>query len=92
MVGPKKLRLQRGDLKVAAAAGSPVTVVTPDGQSTAIDDTRTIRVKDGRPETLKRTPRWLAGFEGTAVDESIGSLVALIDGRNEPAHRLAITR
>lgn len=34
---------------------------------------------------LKEPPRWLAGFEGTATNESLGSLIVnLPDGRNEP--------
>jgi len=34
---------------------------------------------------LKEAPKWLAGFEGTATNESLGSLIVnLPDGRNEP--------
>ncbi len=34
---------------------------------------------------VKQTPKWLAGFEGTSSDESLGSLVVnMPDGRNEP--------
>jgi hypothetical protein len=34
---------------------------------------------------VKQLPKWLAGFEGTSADESLGSLIVnLPDGRNEP--------
>jgi autotransporter-associated beta strand protein len=44
--------------------------------------------RDGRfarLDDVKTWPKWLAGFEGTASQESLGSLiVSLPDGRNEP--------
>ena len=52
--------------------------------------TYTVTVKS--PE-LKKTltmkyyfkePAWLRGFKGTTTNESLGSLVALVDGRNVP--------
>ena len=34
---------------------------------------------------VKQVPQWLAGFEGTSTNESLGSLIVnLPDGRNEP--------
>ncbi|HEY2148577.1 MAG TPA: VIT and VWA domain-containing protein, partial [Pirellulales bacterium] len=33
---------------------------------------------------VKEPPKWLQGFEGTSADESLGSLIVNIDGRNEP--------
>lgn len=33
---------------------------------------------------VPQTPVWLAGFEGTSSNESLGSLIVQIDGRNEP--------
>ncbi len=44
---------------------------------------------------VKEPPRWLAGFEGTATNESLGSLIVnLPDGRNEPLtlgyHRVSV--
>ncbi len=29
-------------------------------------------------------PKWLAGFEGTSANQSLGSLIVNVDGRNEP--------
>ncbi|HKD37145.1 MAG TPA: VIT and VWA domain-containing protein, partial [Pirellulales bacterium] len=33
---------------------------------------------------VKDPPKWLLGFEGASADESLGSLIVNIDGRNEP--------
>ena len=34
--------------------------------------------------SVSEKPRWLAGFEGSTSDESLGSLIATVDGRNVP--------
>ncbi len=41
--------------------------------------------KEEKLVEVKEQPKWLAGFEGTATSESLGSLIVnLPDGRNEP--------
>ena len=41
--------------------------------------------RDEKLVDVKQRPKWLAGFEGTSSDESLGSLVVnLPDGRNQP--------
>ena len=41
--------------------------------------------RDEKLVDVKKTPLWLAGFEGTTNNESLGSLIVnLPDGRNEP--------
>ncbi len=51
--------------------------------------------KDDALVDVKEPPRWLAGFEGTVTNESLGSLIVnLPDGRNEPLtigyHRVSV--
>lgn len=41
-------------------------------------------LRDQKLHAQKDTPIWLKGFEGTSNNESIGSLIANIDGRNVP--------
>src|SRR5690606_20247463 len=69
--GAKKefVLLGPGDAKQVLAAGGEAIV----------------RAREGEPFTaLKSKPPWLAGFEGSAVNESLGSLIATVDGRNVP--------
>ncbi len=49
-------------------------------------DKQLVRVdRDEKLVDVEKTPLWLAGFEGTSNNESLGSLIVnLPDGRNEP--------
>ena len=48
-------------------------------------DKRLVRVdRDEKLVDVVQTPVWLAGFEGTSANESLGSLIVNVDGRNEP--------
>ena len=40
--------------------------------------------RDEQLAEIKQPPKWLAGFEGTSSNESLGSLIVKVDGRNEP--------
>ncbi len=40
--------------------------------------------RDEKLAEIKQTPKWLAGFEGTSNDESLGSLIVNVDGRDVP--------
>ncbi|HEY2882234.1 MAG TPA: VIT domain-containing protein, partial [Pirellulales bacterium] len=40
--------------------------------------------RDDKLIEVKQQPIWLQGFDGTTNNESLGSLIATIDGRNEP--------
>ena len=50
------------------------------------NDKQLVRVdRDEKLVDVEKTPLWLAGFEGTSNNESLGSLIVnLPDGRNEP--------
>jgi Flp pilus assembly protein TadD len=84
IVGPKQIRIDSGDVKVVAAEKSPVEVVGPDKQSVRVAGTQLFRVQNEKLARLEKDPLWLKGFEGRTVGESIGSLVATIDGRDTP--------
>jgi len=43
-----------------------------------------LRIVDDGAVELKHQPMWLQGFEGTASNESLGSLIANVDGREMP--------
>ncbi|HUU21684.1 MAG TPA: VIT and VWA domain-containing protein, partial [Phycisphaerae bacterium] len=86
LAGPGKLRVHSGDLKIVAAKDAAIEVIAPDGAKLAVAGTRLLRVKDEKLTAIeiKKAPLWLRGFEGATAEESIGSLVANIDGRNVP--------
>ena len=71
-------------MKVAAAEKSPMEVAGPDKQAVAVKGTQLFRIEKEKLVRLEKDPLWLKGFEGREVGESIGSLVANIDGRNTP--------
>jgi hypothetical protein len=85
---PKQIRLHYGELKIVADKKAPVELLGPRDQTVKIAGTAIYRV-DRRNEQLveipaKKPPLWLQGFEGTTTRDAVGSLVANIDGRNEP--------
>ncbi|MBN2291417.1 MAG: hypothetical protein JXM70_03270, partial [Pirellulales bacterium] len=84
LMAPGKVRLISGEMKVVAEQKSPLELLGPDDQKHSIDDTRLFRVDGKKIVPIKKSPRWLDGFEGTTNNESIGSLIAKVDGRNVP--------
>ncbi|MHC4400407.1 MAG: VIT domain-containing protein [Planctomycetota bacterium] len=84
LVRPNRIRLVSGELKLAAEARRPVTLLGPNGQEVVVRDTRLYRLQDEKLVEPRREPIWLAGFEGTTAHDSIGSLVANVEGRNVP--------
>jgi len=84
MVSPRQLRISSGELKIAAPSKSPIELTGPDGKKLSVEGTRLCRVQQEKLVPLEQKPKWLLGYEGLSADESIGSLVATIDGRNVP--------
>lgn len=92
LIGPKQIRVLDGEVQVLGPAGAegPLEIIGPQSskQTLAVGESRLLRVtpRDGMAAlvTLKDKPKWLTGFEGTATQESLGSLIANVDGRNVP--------
>lgn len=83
------LALVRGELEVAAAPGKErgLTVLPVAGKSHAVRDgvRLVLRRAEGKDiEVLEKEPNWLLGFKGAVTTESMGSLLAKVDGRNTP--------
>ena len=83
-VKPNEIRVHHGQLKIAAESDTPLNVLGPDGQSIQVTDTRIYRTEGQALVPIEKPPLWLQGFEGTTANESIGSLVVQLDGRNVP--------
>jgi len=81
---PNKLRVHSGELKVAVLGKAPIELVRPDGKTEKVKAKKVFRVDDEKLATLEKDPLWLQGFEGTIAHDSIGSLVAKVEGRNVP--------
>ncbi len=88
---PHKVRVFGGEIKITGikSANKALEILHPK------DNTKNLTVKpgtsahyrlswDGNFVEIKKPPVWLAGYEGTSANESIGSLIAKIDGRDVP--------
>jgi hypothetical protein len=94
LITPHRARVFSGEIqvKVPAAEGEPApesftllgksdaALTIAAGQSTIF------RRRDADADLAKidAKPQWLEGFEGTTTNESLGSLIATVDGRSEP--------
>lgn len=86
---PNSVMLHYGEVQIigSAAAAKPLKLHGPEGQQQSIDPTGTVLYRLNQQRSLTpvtETPVWLAGYQGTSSDESLGSLVATIDGRDTP--------
>ena len=83
----KQLNMVRGELEVAPGKGLTVIIEPSNGKSYPVRKKTVLRRRDGQErgfEVLAKDPDWLKGFKGVAVSESMGRLVAQVDGRNTP--------
>jgi len=82
---PQRVKLLSGEVKVVTDPDEPLTLIGPDNTTTTlVEGTGVYRVAENQVVALRTAPGWIAGFEGASTQESIGSLVAQIDGRNVP--------
>ena len=88
VVDAKTVRLIRGELEIGFRTSKmSVTVLTPDGQTAEFStDSQVVRVREGEGKLVRldHEPNWLKGFKGAVVSESMGQLVAKVDGRDTP--------
>jgi len=84
VVRPNLLRLFSGELKVTADAAAPLELTGPGDERITVKGTQIYRLQNEKLVQVKQAPLWLAGFEGTTSNESIGSLIAKVEGRNVP--------
>ena len=82
--GPKKVRLYEGELQLSLPSASTVELLGPGDEKMTVKSTGVFRVQNDRLALVKDDPKWLKGFLGKETQESIGSLVANVVGRNVP--------
>ena len=93
-ISPNQARIHTGEVQVSqpkAKEGEQIAefeLLAPREGSRKFANPGKVFVRVDKEEKLvevKEPPKWLAGFEGTATNESLGSLIVnLPDGRNEP--------
>ena len=76
--------LIEGEIELTPTAGSEIELLGPGSQKIAVKGRKLYRVNQQQLAQVKRDPPWLLGFKGATANESLGSLVALVDGRNVP--------
>lgn len=83
---PKRIKLSSGTIKIVAEKKAPIELVGPDGKLVQVKGAAIYHVdrRSNELAELEEPPLWLQGFEGTTAHDSIGSLVANVDGRNVP--------
>ncbi|MEK6250120.1 MAG: VIT domain-containing protein, partial [Planctomycetales bacterium] len=86
LVSASQLRVSQGQLKVTPDKGKVFGLLGPGDEKLEITETTMVRIdqRTGKLARFKQEPPWLAGYQGTVAHDSIGSLVATIDGRNVP--------
>jgi len=84
VVSPTLIRAHSGEFEVTPAEGAQLEVVGPGDQKATVQKPQVFRIKDDKLVVLEHEPSWLKGFKGQTNSESIGSLIAKVDGRNVP--------
>ncbi len=87
------LRLTSGELQVTPSKGGVVDLAGPGESALELKDPTVLRAST-KLVVLMKKPKWLQGFEGAIVQESMGSLLATVDGREVPLtighHRVTV--
>lgn len=84
VVDRNELRVISGELEVQVPAEQKIVVHGPGNQTKTIATTTIFRVQKEKLTELAKEPKWLLGFKGTIVNETLGSLVAKVEGRDVP--------
>ncbi|HEY7314110.1 MAG TPA: hypothetical protein VH643_32465, partial [Gemmataceae bacterium] len=81
IVKPDQVRLLEGELEIRVPDGAKVELLGPEKQSIAVKGKKHYRMDRETLVAVREEPRWLKAFKGKTSDESIGSLIARVDGR-----------
>lgn len=84
LIDRQQARVHRGEVKVEADKKKTIELFAGKAEALKVKGQKLLRLVDDSFKTLTHTPKWLAGFEGTQSDESLGSLIAEVDGRSVP--------
>ena len=81
---PNQIKLHEGEAEITPAKKVPIELTAPNGEKVTLTERTHYRVEKEQLVKVEKEPLWLKGFKGTTNNESLGSLVAKVDGRNVP--------
>ncbi len=84
LIGPKQIRLIEGEIEIVPTAKTSIELLGPDQQKITVKGRQFFRLQKQQLVSVAKDPPWLLGFKGATTNETLGSLVALVDGRNVP--------
>jgi Flp pilus assembly protein TadD len=84
ITGPDSIKVHYGELEITAPDGHPLKMNAGGAENTPMTGRQQVLVKDGAMRKLEVEPNWLKSFKGAVTTESLGSLVAKVDGREVP--------
>src|SRR5262245_50140939 len=84
VIKPTQVRLHEGEAQITPTKKNPIELLGPGDKKIVIKERAHYRVEGEDLVQVTKEPLWLKGFRGATADESIGSLVAKVDGRNVP--------
>lgn len=84
IVRPDQIRVSQGEFSVTLPEKDKLQIVGPDQKTVDVKGTQIYRVDREKLVAVAKKPLWLAGFEGATANETLGSLVAKVDGRDVP--------
>ncbi|MFL5340111.1 MAG: VIT domain-containing protein [Gemmataceae bacterium] len=77
------IKLHEGEVEISVPTGSSVELIGPEDQKIVVKGTEHYRVdRNQKLLRVQQPPLWLKGFKGATANESIGSLIAKVDGRD----------
>ncbi len=79
-----EIRLLNGEAEVVVPKGKKLVLKAPGDKRETIEGTKIFRVRNEKLTLVAKEPKWLAGFKGSIQNETLGSLIAKVDGRNVP--------
>ncbi len=83
LIKPNDVRLLQGEAQFVAGEKG-CTLRGPGEHVVELNEKAFYRIDGDKLADVAEMPKWLAGFEGATVNESLGSLIANVDGRNVP--------
>ncbi len=84
VIKPDQLRVIEGQLEVSVPKDAAVEVLGHGQDRVVVKGTQHYRIEKEKLVRVAREPLWLKAFKGTTSNESIGALIAGVDGRNVP--------
>ena len=87
LTSPTVLRLHYGEAQIVGGKTGDVQILGPMQESVQPEnDDATLYLvgRDRGLQIISKKPEWLLGFEGASTNESIGSLITRVDGRDVP--------